>query len=59
MGLDCPYRSRGRSPSAAPPGWDLVWNDEFEGTTLDTAKWTAETTNNPANNEQQAYTPRR
>lgn len=27
---------------AAPPsgaGWDLAWNDEFNGTTMDTAKW--------------------
>jgi beta-glucanase (GH16 family) len=27
---------------AAPPtgaGWNLAWNDEFEGTTMDTSKW--------------------
>jgi beta-glucanase (GH16 family) len=41
---------------ADTPGWDLVWNDEFEGTTVDAAKWTKEVTNNPANNELQAYT---
>jgi beta-glucanase (GH16 family) len=40
---------------AAEPGWELVWSDEFEGTTLDTAKWTIEETNQPHNNEQQAY----
>ncbi|HEX6961960.1 MAG TPA: family 16 glycosylhydrolase [Lacipirellula sp.] len=41
---------------AAAPGWDLVWNDEFEGSQVDPAKWTKEVTNNPANNEQQGYT---
>ena len=32
----------GNALHAAPPsgaGWALVWNDEFTGTTLDTAKW--------------------
>ena len=44
-------------PSAAadPQGWTHVWSDEFEGTSVDPAKWTKEVTNNPANNEQQAY----
>jgi beta-glucanase (GH16 family) len=38
-------------------GWTPVWNDEFEGATLDPAKWEPETTTNPANNERQAYIP--
>jgi beta-glucanase (GH16 family) len=42
---------------AAPVGWTQVWNDEFEGGTLDAAKWQPETTTNPANNERQAYIP--
>jgi beta-glucanase (GH16 family) len=42
--------------SAAPPGWTQVWNDEFEGSIIDPAKWTKEVTNTPANNERQAYT---
>jgi beta-glucanase (GH16 family) len=36
-------------------GWDQVWSDEFEGTAVDPAKWAKEVTNNPANNEKQAY----
>ena len=34
-------------PAAAqdPPGWNLVWSDEFDGSSLDTTKWTAEFTN--------------
>ena len=43
--------------AADPPGWQLVWNDEFEGATLDASKWTAETTTRPHNNERQAYLP--
>ena len=23
----------------APPGWTLVWNDEFDGGEIDTTKW--------------------
>src|SRR5690349_357550 len=42
---------------AATPGWDMVWNDEFDGATLDTTKWFRETTNTPANDEKQAYIP--
>ncbi len=43
----------GQTP--APPGWTLSWQDEFSGTSLDTTKWTAERTDDPANNERQAY----
>lgn len=42
---------------AAPAGWNQVWSDEFGGSTLDTTKWTAESTTTPANNERQAYLP--
>ena len=26
-------------PQATPPGWTLVWSDEFDGAALDTTKW--------------------
>lgn len=42
---------------AASPGYTQIWNDEFEGAALDQAKWTAETVQNPHNNEKQAYLP--
>ena len=28
-------------PYTVPAGWQLVWNDEFDGATLDAKKWTA------------------
>ena len=45
-------------------GWDLVWNDEFDGTALDTTKWSyqigngATASNNPGwgNQEMEYYT---
>jgi beta-glucanase (GH16 family) len=41
----------------AATGWDLTWNDEFDGAALDTTKWTAEFTTTPHNQERQAYLP--
>ncbi len=42
-----------------PPGWTQVWNDEFNGATLDQAKWRSwqPSTPGPYNNEQQEYLP--
>ena len=33
--------ARTRRADAVPPGrgWQVVWNDEFQGSTLDAAKW--------------------
>ncbi|MEP1448871.1 MAG: family 16 glycosylhydrolase [Paraglaciecola sp.] len=38
-------------------GWELVWNDEFDGVAIDSNKWTHEVNcNGGGNNEQQCYT---
>ena len=51
-------------PTTAPPaaGWELVWSDEFDGVTLDAAKWNIQTGDGTAegipgwgNNELQSY----
>jgi beta-glucanase (GH16 family) len=39
------------------PGWQLFFHDEFDGTSLDTAKWTAMNRQDSFNNEKQYYTP--
>ncbi|QDS99901.1 family 16 glycosylhydrolase [Adhaeretor mobilis] len=44
---------------AAPPGWTQTWGDEFDGTSVDAAKWDRIYWNTPFNNEQQAYRPDR
>ena len=40
--------------------WNIVWSDEFNGTSLDTSRWTFETGNNNGwgNNEREYYTSR-
>lgn len=41
------------------PGWELVWNDEFNGATLDSKSWNRETGGGGwGNNELQFYTNR-
>jgi beta-glucanase (GH16 family) len=45
------------SVHAQTPGWTQVWNDEFEGSSVDTTKWRNLTWTNPHNNERQAYVP--
>lgn len=44
-------------PSLPTQDWKLVWNDEFDGTRLDSKKWTHEVNcAGGGNNEQQCYT---
>lgn len=39
------------------PGWQLSWHDEFDGSSLDTSKWTALNRQDSFNNEKQYYRP--
>ncbi len=42
-----------------PPGWQLVWNDEFDGSSIDSRKWEHEVNaQGGGNNELQYYTAR-
>lgn len=54
----------GQAPCAKPadqipqvPGWQLLWHDEFDGTSLDTANWVPLDRQNSFNNEKQYYRP--
>ena len=40
-----------------PPGWTLVWNDEFNGKALDTTKWTPLLREQSKHGELQYYVP--
>ena len=39
------------------PGWRLAWQDEFDGTEVDTDNWEVLTRQNSFNNEKQYYVP--
>jgi beta-glucanase (GH16 family) len=39
------------------PGWELIWQDEFEGATVDAQKWHRINLQNSHNNEKQYYLP--
>ena len=39
LGVFC---SPAGTPESSLPGWQLVWHDEFDGTTLDAGKWVRE-----------------
>ncbi len=43
--------------TAPTNGWQLVWTDEFEGSALNTTKWTATNAAGNTNNELQYYSP--
>ena len=48
--------SAGLTSAADPPGWELVWSDEFDGATLDLSKWGFEVNaRGGGNNELQYY----
>lgn len=48
--------SAGLTSAADPPGWELVWSDEFNGATLDLSKWEFEVNaRGGGNNELQYY----
>jgi len=53
--LCCANLASGQIPNI--PGWDLVWNDEFDGTSLNTQNWTALDRRDSFNNEKQYYHP--
>lgn len=47
------------SSSSAGTGWSLVWSDEFDGTSIDSSKWSHEKNcTGGGNNELQCYTDR-
>jgi beta-glucanase (GH16 family) len=48
----------GADESPASSAWVLVWQDEFEGPTLDSASWTIEYMPDPSNEELQYYPDR-
>ena len=55
--------SGGVAPPPSPPGWTLVWNDDFDGPTggsVDSRKWVAEVGGDGwGNQEREYYTTRR
>jgi beta-glucanase (GH16 family) len=53
--LCCAKVSAGEIPSV--PGWQLIWNDEFDGTALNSQHWVALNRRDSYNNEKQYYHP--
>lgn len=51
----CAFSEETKVPEV--PGWFLTWHDEFDGTQLDTSKWTPDNRNLHKNNELQHYMP--
>jgi len=53
--VNCANLASGQVPDL--PGWDLVWNDEFNEGALDTNNWVALDRKDSFNNEKQYYHP--
>jgi beta-glucanase (GH16 family) len=52
-------RTSSGTPIPEPPGWSLVWHDEFDGTAIDSANWTYDIGSGGwGNGEAQYYTSR-
>ncbi|WP_052092262.1 carbohydrate binding domain-containing protein [Paenibacillus sp. FSL H7-0357] len=45
------------TPSTEQNQWELVWNDEFDGQSIDQAKWNVQDTGTVYNNELEYYHP--
>jgi beta-glucanase (GH16 family) len=55
--VDAVSSAAASSSAPAAPAWKMVWNDEFEGTSIDAGKWGYEKNCwGGGNNEQQCYT---
>jgi len=51
-------RAQTTTPQPVPPGWKLVWSDEFnapDGTPVDSSKWVSETGGNGWGNDELEY----
>lgn len=49
--------SSNSSNSSQENPWQLIWNDEFNGNTIDTSKWNVQDTGTVYNNELEYYSP--
>ena len=59
LGLAVAACSALAAPAAGPPGWRLVWHDDFDGPVLDATKWVRETGGDGwGNGELEFYTDR-
>lgn len=56
-----PAATPAATPVATPPtqedSWEMVWNDEFDGHTIDETKWNVQNTGTVYNNELEYYHP--
>lgn len=57
LGLFLIPAASGSALAADPPGWQLVWADEFDAPTVDSGKWVIADKPGDTNNELQYYAP--